>query len=82
MRLSYHLKVVSHCPVDGKRDVYETEVRSERQINVEEILALSDEYTTASMFQEALTLDMAQKLGAEVITKGYHSGVLVVAHAP
>jgi hypothetical protein len=79
MRTSYHLTVESRCPVNASIDVYETVVESTGLIKVEDILSTVQRITALGpIFQEDLTRQLAERLGARVITTGYHLGVKTV----
>jgi hypothetical protein len=81
MRARHSLTVLSACPVDGQRDVYEVEVEVDFVLPVEHILAAVARLTKESLFQEALTERLARELGARVRTSGTHSGVRTVCEA-
>jgi hypothetical protein len=71
------------CPKDHLPDRYEVEVLSHRTIFVEDILAIAAEIGGAEehLAQEEITAQLARRLAARVITRGYHSGVLVEVRA-
>ena len=79
MRVTYTLTMQAACPVDGKKDVYQVEVISDRTIPVERILELTKDQPEG--FQEDLTKNLARLLGARVISTGWHSGVKTVCVA-
>jgi hypothetical protein len=81
MRVRHSLTVLSACPVDGQRDVYEVEVEVDFVLPVEHILAAVSRLTKEALFQEALTERLARELGARVRTIGTHSGVKTVCEA-
>ena len=85
MRTCYHLRVQATCPVDvSVTDDYKVTVtvRGEKILQVEEILAAVADLTRDPTFQEILTLALACRLGADVRTVGFHSGVRTVCEAP
>jgi hypothetical protein len=78
MRVEHTLTVVVRCPVDDRVDVYEAVVRTGRLLKVEGILAVAKRLSREPAFQEHLTRQLADELGCEVQTCGWHSGVKTV----
>lgn len=78
MLVKHYLTVCATCPVDEKRDRYETVVECGRVLKVEEILDTIKTLSGKPIFQEELTLELARILGAKVTTTGYHSGVKTI----
>lgn len=81
MQVEHKLTAVGRCPVDHCPDVYEVTVRTTRVVMVEDILARVKELTAAPATQEGFTAQLADRLGCEVETVGYHSGVRTTAKA-
>lgn len=81
MIVKHRLHIRGRCPVDGKRDKYRVTVKVARVLKVEDILAAVAELTAGPVFQEDLTVRLAQKLAAAVKTVGRHSGVKTVCRA-
>ena len=75
MKVVYRTTFAATCPVDGSDDVYRVRVRSDWMIPVEEIVAALGELRGKPIYQEELTQRLADELGAEVATRGAHSGV-------
>lgn len=72
--ITHETKVFGRCPVDGKVDSYDVTITTRRFIKVEDILATIDEIQSP-VFQEAMTQLLADKLGCNVRSVGYHTGV-------
>lgn len=80
MIVRHELTFFSQCPVNDDRDEYHLTVTARRLIKVEDILdAVAG--LPAKAFQEALTIELAVKLNAEIETVGYHSGVKTTCRA-
>jgi hypothetical protein len=75
MRAEHVLTIHCRCPKNERLDEYELTVISHDLIYVEDILATVKELAAEPTFQEVLTERLAERLGAAVITVGYHSGV-------
>lgn len=74
--VEHRLTLRATCPIDGSEDVYNCVVLADRTIEVEHILAKAQMIAKREpIFQEALTLELAESLNAEVVTHGIHSGV-------
>jgi len=83
MTNTYELEVRAVCPIHKELiDVYATTIRTSATLPVERILEIFQPYETQQIFQEALTQEVAVKLGAHVQTVGMHSGVKVTCQAP
>lgn len=75
MRVEHRLTVFSRCPVDARRDIYTVFVRTNRIVKVEDILEAIADNTKEPVFQEALTRRLADAIGCEVETQGWHGEV-------
>jgi hypothetical protein len=75
MQVSHELTVTARCPVNEGNDVYRLTVRTVRLVQVETILEAVIKLTDKPVFQENLMAALAEALGCEVETIGYHSGV-------
>lgn len=78
MRNEYRFEMKGKCPADDRGDVYSVVVRASRVITVEEILEAASRLSLKPAYQEDMTLALHRELQAEVETRGWHSGVLVV----
>lgn len=74
----YTFQAGGTCPVNGRKDLFDVRVKSERAIPVEEILGVVETLSELNAFQEEWTRHLAERLGASVTTRGWHSGVRVV----
>lgn len=83
IEVTYKFTMAARCPVDHLPDRYEIEVLSHKTIFVEVILEAANEIGGADVHlsQEDITVQLARRLGARVISRGYHSGVLVEVRA-
>lgn len=84
MRNRYSLQVRAQCPVNpSDTDLYDFLIESESMIEVEKILAFFGKHAgEQKVFQEVLTQAAAVALGAQVTSKGIHSGVTVECICP
>jgi hypothetical protein len=73
--VTHELEVTCRCPVDDTLDRYAVTVTVQRILPVEDILA-AVESLPGREFQEAVTLHLARTLGASVVTRGTHSGIV------
>ncbi len=73
----HRLTIEAKCPVDGTTDTYNTYVRTNSLMSVEEILEAARKVTSVRIYQEELTRELARELidVVEVETHGIHSGV-------
>ena len=78
----YFITIKCLCPVDGCPDTYDAVIESAEMISVETIIEAAREAGLKRQFQEELTADLARRLGWNVTTRGFHSGVLTVVLAP
>lgn len=78
VRTTHHLEVKSNCPVNGEVDIYDVRIMTRQVIPVETILEVVADLTSAPIFQEDLTEQLAGRLGVSVQTSGCHSGVMAV----
>lgn len=74
MNVTHELTFARRCPVNDALDRYELRVETTRLVKVEDILAAVDALPEKA-FQEDITTTLAAKLGCQVTTIGYHSGV-------
>ncbi len=74
----YKFKAGGTCPINGRRDLFDVTIKSDRLVLVEDLLEVVDELNNQPIFQEGWTRALAERLGVEVVTKGWHSGVRVV----
>jgi hypothetical protein len=84
MKNIYEVEVRAQCPVNPSDvDCYTFRIESDAMIEVEKILDFfADNAGLKQLFQEALTLKCAVRLGARVVSVGWHSGVKVTCEAP
>lgn len=80
MRVIHETTFARRCPVDDAQDLYELRVETTRVVKVEDILAAVAALPETA-FQEAITVQLAAKLGCAVTTIGYHSGVKTTCSA-
>ena len=81
MLVTYTTTFGAICPVNPKtQDNYQLVLKSSSTIKVEELLDILAGYSLKAMFQEDITLDIAQHFvsSVRVQTTGTHSGVLTV----
>lgn len=81
MKVAYELRVQCNCPVDGRGDVYDVTIVSDRTIFCEKINEVTAALSSERIPQEELTDRLHRELRAEVTTVGWHSGVKVTATA-
>lgn len=75
MKVKYSLYISPTCPVDKKNDRYLCEIYSDRATPVEKILEVVEDANCLEAYQEQITDFIARRLGCEVKTLGYHSGI-------
>ncbi len=75
MKVTHRLQVKAVCPVDGKPDVYDCRIVTDRVILVEKILEVTKNYENDKTYQETLCQLLADDLLCEVTLVGIHSGV-------
>ncbi len=75
MLTEHRFTIEAKCPKDVTTDTYNTYVRSDAVIPVEDIIAAVKVITKEPIFQEDITSRLARHLGCEVETHGIHSGV-------
>lgn len=74
MIVQHTLTVSAVCPVDGTRDFYKATLHVNRMMSVESIRAEIKEFDSQAMFQEDLTVKLAEKFCCRVETWGSHTG--------
>lgn len=73
----YELKAGGFCPTNKRRDLFDVVIESERTIPVEDIDRVVAGLDKMKVYQEQWTRLLAERLGAQVTTVGWHSGVRV-----
>ncbi len=61
--------------MNGQHDQYEVFVETDRVIMVEDILTAIAEFSKKPILQEQFTVSLSERLGTNVRTIGWHSGV-------
>ena len=74
MKVKHKLQIYGKCPVDGANDNYTLVVKTRKILKVEDILAAVSGLKWP-LFQEEVTQILADELGCNVRTVGYHSGI-------
>ncbi len=72
MRVKHSLEMRCICPHDGLPDRYDVTIECHRVIKVEDIVALANEASTVSMYQEDLAQWVGRRLAARVTIVGTH----------
>jgi hypothetical protein len=75
MKVTHRLEIRAKCPANQSEDTYQLTVLVSRVLLVEDILATVEKLTQEPIYQEILTVNLAQALSAQVTTRGWHSGV-------
>jgi hypothetical protein len=74
MKVTHEVRVYGRCPVDLAIDEYDVTFITPKTLKVEDINeAIAN--IQWPVFQEEMTLYLADKLGCHVHSVGYHSGV-------
>lgn len=83
MIATYRFMLVTRCSADRRPDRYEVEVISHRTLLVEDILSTAEETVTTEVHQsqEDITVALAHRLAAAVLSRGCHFGVNVEVRA-
>jgi hypothetical protein len=74
MLVTHEIQVYGRCPVDSASDSYEVSISTRRMLKVEDIIAVIAALEWP-LFQEEMTQQLADKLGCNVRSVGYHSGI-------
>ena len=74
MIVKHTFQVRAVCPINGDIDQYECEVSLTTLVVCETLIAEAAEYKDRSLYQEQLTLELAERWNATVRTKGTHVG--------
>lgn len=83
MKNVYEFGLKALCPVDGTLDEYEFSIEAPHTIEAEKIAAFIAASAERKVFQEDLTMDCINELGAtRAISTGWHSGIKVRSEAP
>ena len=73
MTVTHEFELRAVCPVDSYEDLYAVTLRIERLVQCEEVLkAARGVAGKGEVYQEELTQKLADTLGGEVTTKGFH----------
>ena len=78
MKVTHELTLKARCPVDDAVDIYEVTITTNSMsvnLKVEDLLEVVDALQDTTIFQEDITMKIADRLGVSVRTVGYHSGV-------
>lgn len=74
MLVTHEIQVYGRCPVDGASDSYDVSISTRKLLKVEDIIAVIAALEWP-LFQEEMTQQLADKLGCNVRSVGYHSGI-------
>ena len=79
--IEYQTEMTAKCPVDGTTDNYTVTITTNTMIPVETINKILSLYKDLTIYQEQLTVYLANILRAEIRTVGHHRNVKITATA-